>query len=253
MKLFLYALKNQINIGTLLMVIVVLTFICYKKQKRKVATILVTSALLIFLLSSTAYLPQYLATQLESHYRPFDPIHFKHSKEKIYIHVLGSGYSLDSSLPATTRLGLVAQARLAEGIRLFRQIDRAILVTSAGSLRGMETQASVARKAAILLGVDSNRIVTLDTPNTTKEEAAAMAALSGTNARLIIVTDAMHMPRAIKFFTQQGFSPIAAPANYGIHKEVVMSYSFKWWPSLRNMDLMDKVLHEYLGNLKGSL
>jgi len=252
MKLFLYALKDQINIITLLMAIVILAFLLYKKQKRKTAKIVLSIGLSIFILTSTAYLPQYLATQLESHYRPLDPINFKHSKEKIYIHVLGSGYSLDSSLPATARLGLVAQARLAEGIRLFRQIDSAILVTSAGSLRGMETQASVARKAAILLGVDSNRITTLDTPNTTKEEAAAMAALTGTNVKLIVVTDAMHMPRAIKFFTQQGFAPIAAPTNYRIHKEG-MSYGFKWWPSLGNMGLMDVVLHEYLGNLKAVL
>jgi uncharacterized SAM-binding protein YcdF (DUF218 family) len=60
------------------------------------------------------------------------------------------------------------------------------------------------------------------------------------------------MPRAIKFFTTEGFAPIAAPTNYRIHKEG-MSYGFKWWPSLGNMGLMDVVLHEYLGNLKAAL
>jgi len=44
-------------------------------------------------------------------------------------------------------------------------------------------------------------MATLNTPNITKEEAAAMAALTVTNVKLIVVTDAMHMPRAIKFFT----------------------------------------------------
>jgi len=102
------------------------------------------------------------------------------------------------------------------------------------------------------LGVDSNRIITLYTPNTTKEEAVAMAALSGAAARLIIVTGAMHMPRAIKFFTVQGFVPIAGPTNYRIHKES-LSYGFKWWPSLNNIGLMNVVLHEYLGNLKEEL
>lgn len=77
------------------------------------------------------------------------------------------------------------------------------------------------------MGVDSNRMATLNTPNTTKEEAAAMAALPGTNVKLIVVTDAMHMPRAIKFFTTEGFAPIAAPTNYRIHKDGI-GYGFNW-------------------------
>jgi uncharacterized SAM-binding protein YcdF (DUF218 family) len=95
-------------------------------------------------------------------------------------------------------------------------------------------------------------MATLYTPNTTKEEAAAMAALPGTNVKLIVVTDAMHMPRAIKFFTTEGFAPIAAPTNYKINKDGI-GYGFKWWSSLRNMGLMDAMLHEYWGNICAEL
>jgi uncharacterized SAM-binding protein YcdF (DUF218 family) len=149
-------------------------------------------------------------------------------------------------------LGLTAQGRLAEGIRLFRQIDNSILVTSAGSLRNKETQAEVARKAAILLGVDSSRIITLNTPNTTMEEAGAIVKLVGTNASVIVVTDAIHMPRAMKFFKAAGLMPLAAPTNYRIHA-AVMGLGIKWWPSLGNIGLMDIVLHEFLGNIKAGL
>ena len=214
--------------------------------------VLLLTDLFIFLMVSTAYLPQYLAGRLERKYSPLDVSMLKVVKSPIYIHVLGSGYSLDSALPATARLGLTAQGRLAEGIRLYRQINNCILVTSAGSLRNMETQAAVARNAAILLGVDSSRIAKLGTPNTTLEEAAAIAKLAGKNATVIVVTDAMHMPRAMKFFKAAGLTPIAAPTNYRIHKEV-MGIGIKWWPSIGNISLMDIVLHEYLGNLKAGL
>jgi uncharacterized SAM-binding protein YcdF (DUF218 family) len=252
MKLFLSAIKDQVNILTLLMAFFLLACLLMKLKRRRPAIRLLVADLVIFLLVSTAYLPEYLAERLERQYAPFNANNLKVGKERIYIHVLGSGYSLDSVLPATARLGLTAQGRLAEGIRLFRQIDNSILVTSAGSLRNMETQAALARKAAILLGVDSSRIITLNTPNTTLEEAAAMVKLVGVNATVIVVTDAIHMPRAMKFFRIAGLVPLAAPTNFRIHKEV-MGLGIKWWPSLGNIGLMDIVVHEWLGNLKAGL
>ena len=251
MKLFLSAIKDQVNILSLLMAFFLLACLLYKLKKRRLAVILLACDAVIFLLVSTAYLPQYLAEKLERQYAPFSAT-LQAGKERIYIHVLGSGYSLDSALPATARLGLTAQGRLAEGIRLYRQIDNSILVTSAGSLKDRETQAEVAKKAAILLGVDSNRIATLTTPNTTQEEVAAMATLAGKNATVIVVTDAIHIPRAMKFFTKTGMVPLAAPTNFRMHKEV-MGFSIKWWPSIGNITLMDIVLHEFLGNIKAGL
>lgn len=252
MQLFLSAIKNQVNILTLLMAFFLLACLLLKLKKRRAVIVLLSADLCIFLLVSTAYLPEYLASKLESQYAPFNVGNLKVGKSPIYIHVLGSGYSLDSALPATARLGLTAQGRLAEGIRLYRQINNSILVTSAGSLRNKETQAAIARKAAILLGVDSSRIITLTTPNTTLEEAAAMAKLAGRDGIVILVTDALHMPRAMKFFKEAGLMLIAAPTNYRIHKEV-MGIGIRWWPSIGNISLMDIVLHEYLGNLKAGL
>lgn len=252
MKLILSAIKDQVNILTLLMAFFLLACLLLKLKKRRAAIVLLSTNLFIFLMVSTAYLPQYLAARLESRYSPLNVKNIKAGKSPIYIHVLGSGYSLDSALPATARLGLTALGRLAEGIRLYRQINNSILVTSAGSLRNRETQAAVARQAAILLGVDSSCIALLDTPNTTLEEAADMAKLAGTNAPVIVVTDAIHMPRAINFFKVAGLMPIAAPTNYRIHKEV-MGIGIKWWPSLGNISLMDIVLHEFLGNIKAGL
>lgn len=227
--------------------------VLYRFNKKKAAKIVSILAVIFFYATSTAWLPKYLAARLEKKYQPLDPLSFKQEGSgKIYIHLLGSGYNLDERLPATAQLGLVAQGRLVEALRLYRQINNSILVCSGGSVAGFLSQAAVAKKAALLLGADSSRVITLDTPNTTKEEAAALAAKIGINATVIIVTDGLHMPRAIQLFSNLGVKTIAAPTNFNVYqgKEGI---SIKWWPNIVNLAITDKVLHEYLGALKARL
>ena len=116
----------------------------------------------------------------------------------------------------------------------------------------METQAQVTKRAAIVLGVDSNQLVTLNEPGTTKEEAEQLGKNFNKTSQLVLVTDAIHMPRAMKLFRQEGFNPIAAPTNYKVH-EGPKQPEIKWWPSMGNIELMNYVIHEYLGNLKASV
>jgi len=123
------------------------------------------------------------------------------------------------------------------------------LICSGSSISDAVSQAQVAKSAAMLLGVDSTRIITLDTPATTKEEAAALREKVGTNALVVIVTDAIHMPRAVKLFSEQGLRFVAAPTNFKV-LQTAHDLSVKWWPSGENIYLMDLLLHEYLGNLK---
>jgi uncharacterized SAM-binding protein YcdF (DUF218 family) len=231
------------------MLLLLLALLAARLKKGRLAKKLVIAAGVIFILCSTSYLPRFLAKQLESKYTPLDDASIKKAHGKIYIHLLGSGYGADARLPATAQLGTTAQVRLIEAIRIFRQSDSSILVCSGSSVSEPVPQSQVARKAAILLGVDSSRIITLDTPSTTQEEAKVLAEKVDRNSTIIVVTDALHMPRAIKLFSQQGFKPVAAPTNFKV-LQTPNELSLNWWPSLGNMSLMDMVLHEYLGNLK---
>jgi uncharacterized SAM-binding protein YcdF (DUF218 family) len=251
MKNVLFVLKCQVNILSILMLVFLTACLLVKLKKRRAAIIILITDIILFLIASTGYLPQHLAKQLESQYLPFDP-HTLQDKERVYIHLLGSGYSLDGKLPATARLGLAAQGRLSEAIRIFRELENSTLITSGGSFHGLETQAAVAKSAAVLLGVDSNRVITLNTATTTAEEVAGVKKMIGKDAVVIVVTDAIHMPRAMSFFHKQGFMPIAAPTNFRVY-ENKHDISLKWWPAITNMALTDAVLHEYLGSLKAAL
>jgi len=257
LNFILHFIKGLFITLNFLLFLVIIAYIAARYQKKKLAFILQLSALLFFLLVSTSYLPQFLARNLEQQFSPLQPISLKNKFGKKYIHLLGAGYGLDKRLPPTAQLATVSQGRLIEAVRIWRQMDSSILVCSGGyisdsALYENQTQARVARKAAILLGVDSNRIITLNDPTTTKEEAVSLAKQLDTSITLILVTDALHMPRAMNIFSKQGFYPIAAPTNYKVLQTPDES-GFKWWPSVGNIILMDMVLHEYMGNLKNLL
>jgi uncharacterized SAM-binding protein YcdF (DUF218 family) len=137
-----------------------------------------------------------------------------------------------------------------EALRVYRLIDSGIIVASGGTLHpGRATQAEVVRTAAMEMGVPANNIIRLDQPLTTAEEAEALKSMKGNGINLIVVTDAIHMPRAMKIFEKLGFHPIAAPTNFYTAIQI-SDFRMRWWPSLENLHLMDVVLHEFLGELK---
>ncbi len=247
-----YFLKGQLTVINGLVALLLLAFILYRYKKIRWAKFLIAVSVLLFLLCSTSYLPEYFANKLEKKYPPFSIEHAAFDTSKVLIHVLGSGYTLDERLPATAQLGLPALGRLAEGIRIHRGIKNSEIICSGNSMFAEETQAQVTKKAAIILGVAADELETLNTPGTTQEEAEALSTSFDTSSKLIVVTDAIHMPRAMKVFTAAGFKPIAAPTNYKVH-EGPKRFEIKWWPAVSNISLMNYVIHEWLGNVKASM
>lgn len=252
MTQFFFLLKQQVNTLSVLMLFLIIAFIAKRYQKPKLATVFFSLSAFIFLITSTAYLPRYLAVNLEKQYPAFSESFIADKSETVFIHVLGSGYSLDEKLPANLKLGPAAQGRLNEAIRIHHLYPNSVIVGSGNSILGLQTQAEVTQQAAMLLGVDSSKTAALTTPATTKEEARDLKKKYGEKIKLVIVTNAIHMPRAMKLFAEQGFNPIAAPVNFKV-PDGAKTVKLKWWPSITNMGLTDQVLHEYLGSIKAKL
>lgn len=246
MEKFFFTLKQQAHLLNLILFLIIVGFVSVKYQKRVLSRFLFGSAILVFLISSTYYLPESLTKSLESKYAPFQSETVSDKNEKVFIHVLGSGFNMDQRLPPTARLGLTALGRLTEGVRIYKTLPNSIIVCSGNSMFEKETQAEVTQQAALQLGVDSNHTVVLSTPATTLEEAEDLKKMFGTNIKLIVVTDALHMPRAISIFSNLGFHPLAAPTNYKVPLGS-SSVKVKWLPTVGNIQLMDLVMHEYLG------
>lgn len=245
------ALKGQINALNLILLTALFAYIMMRRNKRKTGIFFAVVAISFFLLFSTSYLPQYLVGRLESRFMPFNKGLLQGDGKRIYIHVLGGGYNPDKRLPAQEQLSLVGLGRLAEGIRLSRLYDNSILVVSGHIASGSESLASVTKRAAVCLGVAEERVKTLEEPSTTLAEAEAFKDNFGADHPVIVVTDAVHMARAIKFFRNQGLEPLAAPANFLVNDSDTIEMG--WIPSAGNLLLMDRVLREFFGWIKAML
>lgn len=208
-----------------------------KRNRHKLATLVIVLGILFFLVCSTNYVPKKLIASIENAYDPIDLQQLDLSKP-YYIHVLGSGSASDERLPALMNISQETLTRLTEGIRVFLQLERAILVTSAASKKGLKSQAELSKEAAESLGVNEANIRMLKTPTTTLEEALAFKAEFGADNNIILVTSALHMPRAVKIFADQGLSVIPAPTSY-LYKEGPNSYNGIAFPTFKSMELMN--------------
>ena len=107
-------------------------------------------------------------------------------------------------------------------------------------------------QAARELGIAPARLQVLDTPVDTAQEARAVrAALAGTGAarpRLVLVTSAAHMPRAMRPFQAVGLDPLPAPTQHLAGRASGRRLS-DWLPSATNLRKTESALHEYLGLL----
>ncbi|WP_182205681.1 ElyC/SanA/YdcF family protein [Gelidibacter maritimus] len=200
-------------------------------------TLIIIIGIVLFLLSATNYVPKKLIASIESAYDPID-LDLIDRSESYYIHVLGAGASRDARLPASMNLNQETLIRLIEGIRVYNYLDQAILVTSAASTNEPISQAEISKDAAISLGVNERDIEMLKTPITTLEEALAFKTEIGTNKNIILVTSAVHMPRAVEIFKDQGLKVISAPTGY-LYKEDDTSYNGITLPSISSLELMN--------------
>ncbi len=239
-------LKSLPTLGNLFFLWLLLYFFLRFKKHRYRNFVLI-SGLLALLICTTSYLPKLAVTHIEKQYAVLAPSKLNPNKT-YYIHVLGAGYNLDPDLPALTQLENSTLARLNEGIRVFWQLKEPVLVTSAYSKYNLESQASVARKAAIELGVPAERIRMLETPSTTLEEAKAFKSKFGADAQVIIATDAMHMPRAMQIYRDLGFEPIAAPTNFQVHFGPKASNGLTW-PNYHSFKLSNRYFRAQLKQL----
>lgn len=252
MDLFLNALKGQVSTLNFLILLFSFSLIATLVRKRKMARIILGIAILSFILVSTEYLPYYLVGRIESEYAPLKRSLLTTDSEEVYIHVLGGGYNYDKRLPSSGMLNPISLGRLAEGVRIANQVPSSKLVFSGSKVGGSESMACVMKHAAMSLGIDSSRIDLFEEPRTTEEEARSFKRRFGHHVNLILVSDAIHMRRALNFFREQGLEPVPAPTNYLV-REDDSPYRLRWLPSSENLLLMDRFLREWLGTFKGKI
>ena len=166
--------------------------------------------------------------------------------DSFHIMVLGSGHVDDPGLPSVMDLGDAGLSRLTEGLRLFGLIKRAKLVFSGYGGKSGISHAEIQRQASIEMGVNQSKISIIPTAENTWQEATKYHKKFGSETKLILVTSAMHMSRAVYLFQKKGLDPIPAPCNFKV-KDDPTDRNWGISVSAENMLILRLALHEYLG------
>lgn len=196
-----------------------------------------------FLIISTPLVPGMVINSLEDQYAPVYTDQLQNPEAEYHIIVLGGGHGFDDRLPANSLLSANALGRLSEGIRLHRQLPESKLVLSGYSSSGGTSQAEMLQHTALLLGVEEEATIIQTEPGNTYQEAKVYSENFGNRFPVILVTSAVHMPRAVLVFEDFGVSPIASPANYRLKG----SWKKKRFglPSMGNIEHLKAGISEY--------
>ncbi|SJL83273.1 envelope biogenesis factor ElyC [Vibrio palustris] len=211
--------------------------------KRKSGCVIVLFSLLGIFLVSFQPVSSRLLMPLERQYKGFLPV-----DESIdYIMVLGSGHVVDDQLPPTSELSRTALMRLTEGIRIFRMYPGSKLILSGYSGGSEFSHARMLAQVALGLGVPKSDIILLETAKDTWEEARQAAAFVQ-QKKMVLVTSASHMHRALQEFHAAGLQPLPAPTNYLAQKNIRQPWE-KYAPKARYLEQSERFWYETMGSV----
>ena len=122
------------------------------------------------------------------------------------------------------------------------------VVLSGGALEGDVSEARGMAHAIRQQGVPENALILENSSRTTYENAALTedTLKSRGIGKVLLVTSALHMPRAMAAFSKQGVEAIAAPAPPQIVAPTDGSLSL-WMPDQRTFDASRSIIKEYAG------
>jgi len=209
-------------------------FLLWATRSQLAGKIFVTLGTGLLVLLSYPPLPNLLLRPLESKYPPFDEFNGMSAKgtDIRWIVVLDGDEGAFLS-------------RVVEGVRLYRQIPRAKLLMSGGTVFGFEAGAVGSARVAKIMGVKPEDLVIEAESRDTEEQARQIGNLLGEET-FILVTSASHMPRAVALFQKVGLDPIPAPTGHLVKARVSFSPG-SFFPDSRNLLVAETAIYEYLG------
>ncbi len=231
-------------------------FLLWRGKRVFAAKILITLGLTGLTVMSYNSVSRILNRPLNCRYEAYRPDFSlktaKTSKQAVkYVVVLAGGHKSDPHIPVTGQLGGETLIRLVEGIRVLRQFPRAKLILSGGGTVDPVPVATVMAQAARLMGVERDKLIIENTSNDTKDQARLIRPIVG-DSPFLLVTSAIHLPRAMALFEKLGMHPVPAPA--GSTSRVKMPFSLHdIFPSVDALEDSTEAVHEYLGILWGRL
>lgn len=223
------------------------TFLLWK-QRRIVGAGLIGLAVVGLYLLSTPAISDALAGSLERRYGPI-PVDEQPRRDAIV--VLGGGVLPPARPREGADLGHAAD-RVWHGAALYRA-GRAPLVITTGARpyvdRG-ESAADTSRDLLQQLGVPESALVARGDSTSTREDALTVreAMEQRQLEDLLLVTSALHMPRAVATFRAAGMRVWPASTDHEV-VEPAQRDVWSWLPHHRAFERANRAWHEYAGML----
>ena len=241
----LFLLKKIISVFIMpinIVLILLIMSVLYFRKRPKVSFKYLISALLLLVVSSMPVISDKFMVSIEDNYQAFS-----HSRKPVdYIVALGGWHQSNDALPATSQLNSDSLQRLVEVIRIHKLHPTAKIITSGHHNTDDVSHAQKMKQALVLLGIPEQQIITENFPKDTEEEAQLIGprVLGST---VVLITNADHMPRAIKYFQTQGIYPIPAPVGYWV-KNINSPKSWNYYiPSSSKLQQTTVAWYESLG------
>jgi len=228
-------------------------------RRRRGSHVMAAAAIAILWLPATPLLSRQLIWSLEERSAALTPTSIPKADAIV---VLGGG--LRPALPPRRQVEVAEGGdRLLTGLALWRQGKAPTLVFTGGNTRlSADNPAEPeARSAALLardLGLGPGRMVLLEQPRNTAEEARAVEQLARRRGwrSLLLITSATHLPRALASFERQTtvkLVPVASdyllPRRDLMGRATIASRVEDVVPDAEDLHLSTVVLKEYLGLL----
>ena len=212
------------------------------------------AALLLLWVGGNRWAAAGLARSLESRYPAPDPI-----PEAPAIVLMGGGTEIHEAPRAMVEVNSAGD-RVIYAARLYREGKAEHILVSGGYLNWEPRPTTPAQDMADLLewlGVHREAIWLQDRSQNTAEDAQYSAQILKEKGvgRILLVTSAWHMPRALRLFEAQGLEVIPVPSDYNVTERMWRTMLHSDWrtmmlntlPNVGNLGLTTRMLKEYFG------
>lgn len=235
-----YPLNLSIALG-------LLAGLAFWRGRRGLGGWLLTASLAILWGFSTPVFTDCLRASLE---RVYPSVSIEDLPKADAIVVLGGGVEAAIAPRLTVDLKAGADRVLYAG-RLYRAGKAPLVVVSGGNLPWLNDGRAEAYEMAGLLGewgVPATAIVLEPNSRTTYENALFSKTLLQARGidTILLVTSALHMPRALATFQAAGFRAVPAPTDVEVVDRVKPT-SLRWLPDAEALEGGTRALKEYLG------
>lgn len=140
--------------------------------------------------------------------------------------------------------------RLAAGLRIHRLLHLPIILSGGRTNNNTDTEANLEYRFLKACGVEEEYLIREDRSQNTAENAKFAKEICNQYQydKVILVTSAFHMPRAVAFFKREGIIVYPYPTDYKTSKYPVMN-ALAFIPSAGSLYNTSITMKEYIGLL----